>query len=75
MSASAQVRVKRGDVTPRLVRLKGGAVYLGMSPWQLRRLVQNGDLPVVKLGDGAPWLLDLKDLDLWIERSKTVVTD
>jgi excisionase family DNA binding protein len=75
MSAAATVRVKGVDVAPRLVRLKGGAAYLGMSPWQLRNLVQRGELPVVKISDGGPWLLDLRDLDAWVERNKTTVLD
>jgi excisionase family DNA binding protein len=78
MSAVAQMRpvsVKRGaELQARLLRLKDGARYLSVSTWTLRRLIQNGDLPVVKLGEsGAPWLLDVRDLDRWIESSKQVL--
>jgi hypothetical protein len=73
MSAAAQIRVKRGDVTPRLMRLKDGAAYIAVSPWQLRNLVQRGDLPVVRIADSGPWLLDVRDLDAWIDRSKVVM--
>jgi hypothetical protein len=74
MSAAPQLQVvKRSEVRPRLMRLKGGAAYLAISPWQLRRLVQNGELPVVKIGDSGPWLLDVKDLDLFVERSKRLL--
>lgn len=78
MSAAAQPRlvvsVKRAAELPaRLLRLKDAARYLSVSTWTLRRLVQAGDLPVLKLGDGAPWLLDVRDLDRWIETSKQVM--
>lgn len=56
------------------MRLKEASEYLSLSCWQLRRIVQAGQLPVVKVGgDGAPWLLDLKDLDAFIERSKVKI--
>jgi len=54
----------------RLLRLKPAAVYLSLSPGKLRAIIQRGELPVVKAGDNAPWLLDIRDLDSWIERRK-----
>jgi hypothetical protein len=56
----------------RLLRLKDAACYIAVSPWKLRGLVQNGEIPVVKNGDcaGGAWLLDLRDLDEWISRTK-----
>jgi excisionase family DNA binding protein len=54
----------------RLVRLKEGAEYISLSPWKLRRLVQTGKIPIVRYDDHAPWLLDLEDLDKWVERNK-----
>jgi hypothetical protein len=66
-----------GTMTPqppnpkRLLRLKPAAAYLSMSPGKLRSIVQQGELPVVKYGDGnVPWLLDVKDLDAWVDRHK-----
>ncbi len=41
-----------------------------MSPWKLRRLIQEGRLPVVQDADGSPFLLDVRDLDAYVERSK-----
>jgi hypothetical protein len=43
-----------------------------VSPWKLRGLIQRGEMPVVKNGDGdgGVWLLDVRDLDSWIDRSK-----
>jgi helix-turn-helix protein len=57
----------------RLVRLKQGSEYLSLSPWALRRIIQAGEIPIVKVGEGAPWLLDLRDLDSWIDRHKRTV--
>jgi excisionase family DNA binding protein len=54
----------------RLLRLKEAARYIALSPWKLRKLVQDGQLPIVKYGENAPWLLDLRDLDGWVERHK-----
>lgn len=54
----------------RLLRTKEAAEYLGLSPWKLRRLIQDGQLPVVQDADGSPFLLDLRDLDGYIERNK-----
>ena len=54
----------------RLLRLKEAARYISLSPWKLRRLVQSGDLPIVTYHPNAPWLIDIRDLDAWVERSK-----
>ena len=54
----------------RLLRIKPAATYLSVSPWMLRRIVASGDLPVIKLGDHAAWLLDVRDLDRWVEGHK-----
>jgi excisionase family DNA binding protein len=59
----------------RLLRLKEAAHYISVSPWKLRALIQNGEIPVVKNGDGVAgvWLLDLRDLDEWISRTKVTL--
>jgi len=54
----------------RLLRVRDAAQYLSVSPWKLRRLVQDGLLPIIQHSDGAPWLLDVRDLDSFIERNK-----
>ena len=54
----------------RLLRTKEAAEYLSLSPWKLRRLIKEGRLPVVQDADGSPFLLDLRDLDSYIERNK-----
>ena len=54
----------------RLLKVKAAAEYISVSPKKLRSLIQAGELPFVKLGEGGPWLVDLKDLDALIERHK-----
>ena len=64
-----------GPLNPRLLRTKDAARYLGMSAGQIRRLVQDGVLPVIKNGKGehALFLLDLRDLDSYVERAKVTL--
>ena len=62
----------RESLAARLLRTKDAARYLGMSAGQIRRLIQDGVLPVIKNGTGehAPFLLDIRDLDSYIDRTK-----
>jgi len=57
----------------RLMRLKEAARYLGLSPWKLRHIIQSGELPIVKYSENAPWLLDVRDLDGWVEHNKQTI--
>jgi excisionase family DNA binding protein len=59
----------------RLLRTKQAAEYLCMSEWKLRRLIQDGVLPDLHDGEGAPFLLDIRDLDEYVERNKHHGTD
>ncbi len=54
----------------RLMRIKEASSYLSLSPWKLRQLIQAGKLPVVQDTDGSPFLLDVRDLDGYVERNK-----
>ena len=58
--------------SPRLLRLRHAAEYLGRSPKALRAMIRRGELPVVKRADNghAPWQVDRVDLDRWIEAAK-----
>jgi excisionase family DNA binding protein len=69
-TGTQQTRPER-HLAPRLVRIKEAAVYLGMSTWKLRDLVQQGRLPVIR-GEGtyAPWLFDVRDLDDFVNKEK-----
>ena len=54
----------------RLLKVKEAATYLSISPWSLRKLVQGQEIPIVRLQDRGPWLLDIRDLDRFIEGRK-----
>lgn len=58
------------DSGPRLLRTKAAAQYLSLSAWKLQALIQAGELPVIKYGENTPHLVDVRDLDSWIERHK-----
>ena len=61
------------DGTPlpveRLLSFAAAARYLGTTLWAVRCLVWDGALPHVRLG--RRHLVDVKDLDLLVERLKT----
>jgi hypothetical protein len=63
---------KRDNSARRLLRLRPASEYLSISPATLRVIVQREGLPVIRLAEGghAPWLLDIRDLDAWVERTK-----
>lgn len=65
-----KARLANGNGQRRLIRLKEGATYLSISPGRLRREIQNGAIPVVKLSEHAPWLVDVQDLDEFVQHRK-----
>ena len=54
----------------RLLKVKQAAVYLSISPWSLRKLVRDQQLKVVQMDAHGPWLIDIADLDQFIESRK-----
>lgn len=56
----------------RLYNLKEASLYMGRTVCALREMIWAGKLPVIK--DGRRILLDIYDLDKWIEQSKTTYT-
>jgi len=70
VTQSSSTKPVKPTIAKRLLRVREAAHYLSVSPWKVRRLVQEGLLPIIPQGDGAPWLLDLRDLDAFIERHK-----
>jgi hypothetical protein len=58
--------------TRRLLRLKVAAEYLSLSPGSLRRIIQRGEIMVIRPTEGerVPWLVDVRDLDVWVEKTK-----
>lgn len=56
----------------RLYDLKDASLYMGRTVCALREMIWAGKLPVVR--DGRRILLDIYDMDRWIEQSKTQFT-
>ena len=52
----------------RLISVQDAGVYLGVSLWTIRAYISDGELPAVRAGRRV--LLDIRDLDAWIERAK-----
>ena len=52
----------------RLFSIKEVAAYLGRSPWTVAEMVRTGKFPYVP--DGKRKLLDIKDVDRWIDMNK-----
>ena len=55
--------------TKRLFSINEAAVYLGRTVCALREMLWAGKIPYVK--DGKRILLDIKDMEAWIEKNKT----
>lgn len=78
MLASTPSKKAQGPCTPmriipkRLYSIKESAVYLGRSVWAVREMLWAGKIPFVK--DGRRLLLDIRDMDTWIESSKTQIS-
>lgn len=61
-------------ISPRLLRTADAGRYLGIGEKAIRQLILDGELPYVQLRPGnSPFLLDIRDLDKFIERSKFTV--
>jgi excisionase family DNA binding protein len=61
---------KRQLIARRLLRLKAAAEYMSLSTWKLRDVIHRGGIPIIQYGENAPWLLDVAELDQWIEAHK-----
>ena len=58
----------RQRLNKRLYSVKEAAIYLGRTVWAVREMLWAGKIPHIK--DGRRILLDINDMDRWIERSK-----
>jgi len=70
-----RVRVQNSALTdsPRLLRLRAASQYLSISTKALRKMIVRGELPYIQLCNGnSPFLIDLRDLDRFVEARKTV---
>ena len=57
----------------RLISIKEAGAYLSRSPWTVAEMVRTGKLPYVR--DCKRKLLDLQDLDAWIDSNKFIEHD
>jgi hypothetical protein len=60
-------------LSPRLLALKKAAEYLGLTVWAMRERIWAGDIPVVKFPGGRKQFIDIRDIDAFIEKNKTVI--
>jgi excisionase family DNA binding protein len=58
--------------TKRLYSIPEAALYLGRTVWAVREMLYGGKMPFIK--DGKRVLLDIRDMDTWIENNKTSFT-
>jgi len=55
---------------PRLLSYEATTRYVSLSYWTVRRMVVDGVIPHIKSGKRV--LIDVHDLDDWIEKSKEI---
>lgn len=65
--------IQNGRPSKRLYSIKEASIYLGRSVYAVREMIWAGKLPYIK--DGRRILLDIYDIDEWIERNKTRFID
>jgi excisionase family DNA binding protein len=53
----------------RLYSIEEASVFLGRTVWGVREMVWAGKIPIVR--DGRRILLDIFDMEKWIEQNKT----
>jgi excisionase family DNA binding protein len=61
----------KSQIAKRLYSLPEAGVYLGRTTWAIREMVWAGKIPFIK--DGRRVLLDIQDMNKWIDQSKTVL--
>ncbi len=55
---------------PRLLTIKEGAKYIGLTTWALRERIWQGLIPVVTFPGGRKQYIDIRDIDHFIEKNK-----
>ncbi len=61
-------RAHRPSLPRRLCTIEAASDYLALSTWTIREIIGRGDLP--HLRQGRRIMIDVQDLDAWIERKK-----
>ena len=59
---------KHNSIPKRLFNVDEASIYLGRTPNAIRQMIWDGKIPIVR--DKKRILLDVKDMDTWIERNK-----
>ncbi len=57
---------------PRLLTIKQGAQYTGLTIWAMRERIWAGQIPVVRFPQGRKIYIDRVDLDSFIEENKSI---
>jgi excisionase family DNA binding protein len=72
LATRAIARVQRGsEIRPRLLDVDDAARYLSMSDKGIRDLITKGELPYIqRIPARSPYLIDVRDLDDWIQKNK-----
>jgi len=55
-------------IPKRLYSIAEASIYLGRTVWAVREMIWGGKLPCIK--DGRRILLDIKDMDDWVDKNK-----
>ena len=63
------IRNPTPGIPKRLYSIPEASIFLGRTVWAIREMVWAGKLPVIK--DGRRILLDIRDMENWIEKNKT----
>lgn len=58
----------KNEMTSRMLTVPQAATYLSLPVSQVRKLIWAGDVSVIRRGKG--YILDIYDLDAWIEETK-----
>lgn len=64
------LQVFENSTERRLLTIQAAAEYLSTTPWAIRSLLWGREVPFLRLG--KRFLLDVRDLDAWIDRNKAV---
>ena len=55
-------------ISKRLYSVNEASIYLGRTVWAVREMLWAGKLPYIK--DGRRILLDIQDMNAWVEKNK-----
>lgn len=66
--ATIAPRLGRYTIQPRLLRIPEAAAYLGATNWFVEELVRANSIPFLTVGKYR--VIDICDLDAWIEKEK-----